>query len=433
MIRSLYERLRDSLFALPATIIVALGLAAWGARRVDALVGTESSWLLPTTVDSTRAILSTVATATITVAGIVFSMTAVVVQLATSELSPRVTQSFLRDPYQQVTIGLSVGTFVYSLLVLSDVRGSEDQPFTAHDFSATLAVLLGVVAMIFIVFFIDRTIRNMRIDTVIRQLAKAVEKAIDKMPKRDPSAIEGPLPDVDAGSIATVRETGWVVDIDFDAILDAVPHDSLVRLDLRVGDFITSREVAGRIWPTVDEATCRAVARAVTVAQTRSLKNDPMYGLRQMVDVALRALSPSLNDPTTASDVIRHLGGPIQAVLLSDLAGRVVGGEEGTRIYLSRTLTYSDYVHDTFREIRLNASGEPHVLHALLETLASLIDVVSARGHRGRTSALVAEVEGILRVIDESDMPEEEKKRLFDFAIQLGLDEPISDPELLDQ
>lgn len=134
-------------------------------------------------VDSARAILSTVATATITVAAIVFSMTAVVVQLATSQFSPRVTQDFLRNRYQQVTIGLTVGTFVYALMVLSTVRGSETGPATTHDASVTGGVVLAVVSMVAIISFIDRIMRSMRIDTIVRRVADATEKAGCRNPR----------------------------------------------------------------------------------------------------------------------------------------------------------------------------------------------------------------------------------------------------------
>ncbi|HSM45068.1 MAG TPA: DUF2254 family protein, partial [Acidimicrobiia bacterium] len=205
MITSIYERIRDSLFLVPISLIVGLGLAAWWARWMDGVVPSNSPWLLPTTVESTRAILSTVATATITVAGVVFSMTAVVVQLATSQLSPRVTQGLLRDRYQQVTIGVSVGTFVYALLVLSDVHGTEEIPFSRHDFSATVAVTLGVISMVVIVYFLDRVMRSMRIDTIIRRIADETEVAIPALPERAVSSAEGLSPPTDdPGSLVYV-------------------------------------------------------------------------------------------------------------------------------------------------------------------------------------------------------------------------------------
>lgn len=421
MLTSLYEKIRDSLFLIPASLIIGLGLFAWVARRLDSVLPPAVPWLLQTTVDSTRSILSTVATATITVAAIVFSMTAVVVQLATSQFSPRVTQGFLRDRYQQVTIGFSVGTFVYALLVLSDVQGSEEIPFTSHDFSATLAVGLAVASMILIVLFIDRIMRSMRIDTIIRRLADSTESAIDSLPDREPQAADGSAPHADPGSTVTVTKTGWVRWIDIDQILGAMPEDTAVRVDLRIGDFITHGEVAARVWPEIDEETEMAIASAITVDRTRSISSDPSYGIRQLVDIALRALSPSMNDATTGSDVIRHLGGPLQAILMRSLPGRVAGDDGGRRVYLPRAMTHSDYVHAAFREIRINSDGEPYALHALIETLASLIGVVTSNGLEGRTAALQAEADATIEMIRRSDLADHDKEYLLGFARRLGL------------
>lgn len=428
MIRSAYERLRDSLFALPATIVAILGLSAFLARAIDTAVPNDVTWLLPTTVDSTRAILSTVATATITVAGIVFSMTAVVVQLATSQLSPRVTQGFLRDPLQQVTVGLSVGTFVYSLLALANVHGTEELPFASADFTATLAVVLGVASMVFIVFFIDRTMRNMRIDTIIRSLADSVESSIKSLPKRDANDTDAErvMPNSEAGSVIEVGRTGWVAHIDMDHMLRSVPPDTLLRIDLRVGDFVTRGEVAARSWPAIDEDSETKIGSSVTVTRTRSVSNDPSYGIRQLVDIGLRALSPSLNDPTTASDLVRHLGGPMQALLLRELPGRVVTGEDGRRLYLPRVLTYSDYVHMAFREIRLSSVDQPYVLRSLIETLASLRDVLEAAELSGRTRALDIEAEETLAIVQKSDLPDIDRQALLDFARSVRLVEVSS-------
>lgn len=429
MITSIYERVRDSLFALPAVLIVGLGAIAWVARRVDGLIPAETPWLLPTTIDSTRAILSTVATATITVAGIVFSMTAVVVQLATTQLSPRVTQGLLRDRYQQITIGVSVGTFVYALLVLADVHGTEQRPFSTHDFSATLAVALGVVSLLFIVYFIDRTMRMMRIDTVIRRLADATEDSIENLPHREAAADGvGTMPSNEAETTVEVAQTGWVTQVDSDRILAAIPTETVVRVDLRVGDFITRREVAARTWPAVDEAAAETIAAAITTARTRTIANDPSYGIRQLVDIGVRALSPSLNDPTTGSDVVRHLGGPVQALILRDLPGRVLSDGGGRRIYMPRALSHSDYIHAAFREIRLSSAGQPHVLHALVETLASLIAVARAADRESRVAALQAEADATLALVNESGLPEGDRQYVLEFARQLGLAE-VSDEE----
>lgn len=428
-ITSVYERIRDSLFLLPAALIGGMGVAAFVTGAVDRELASEIDtwWLLSTTVDSTRSILSTVATATITVAAIVFSMTAVVVQLATSQYSPRVTQGYLRDRYQQVTIGLTVGTFVYSLLVLAQVRGSEEGAATSHDVSATVALLLAVASMVAIVSFIDRMMRSMRIDTIVRRLADETESSIETLPERAPlgdEAIEHPDPD--AGGEIPMGRTGWIRTIDTAGLLAALPGNTILRLDLRVGDFVADEEVAAMAWPAVDETVARRLRRAIEVGRTRTIHQDPAYGIRQMVDIALLALSPARNDATTGADVVHHLAGPLMALLRRQLPGRVASDDRGNRVYLPRALTHADYVHGAFREIRINSRRQPHVLHALLETLSSLIVVVEGDDHDGRASALRGEAAATVEVIRAADMPEADRRSLLAFARQVGLTDDLS-------
>lgn len=427
MLISWFDRVKDSLFLIPTGIILFLGVLSRIAVALDGFARDEDSifpWLVPTTVDSARAILSTVATATVTVAAIVFSMTAVVVQLATSQFSPRVTQGFLRDRYQQVTIGLTIGTFVYALFVLVAVRGGEETVRTTHDISVTIAVVLAVVSMVAIVSFIDRIMRSMRIDTIVRRLAEETQSSFESLPEREVVATDtDPSPDGDSVSRMAVTRSGWIRSIDIDALLASLPDGTTVRLDVRSGDYIAAGEVAATMWPAVDDATESALGRAIDLGRTRTIASDPSYGIRQMVDIALRALSPSLNDATTGADVVHHLTGPMRTLLLRDLPGRVAGNDRGSRVFLPRALTHSDYVHGAFREIRLNAKDQPHVLRALLETLSSLIGLVAEADLESRTGALRQEAEATLAVLDRSSMPEQDKDHLHEFARSVGLEE----------
>lgn len=426
MLISWLDRVKDSLFLIPAGIIVVLGVLSRVAVALDGLAADDDTaipWLVTTTVDSARSILSTVATATVTVAAIVFAMTAVVVQLATSQFSPRVTQGFLRDRYQQVTIGLTIGTFVYSLFVLVAVRGGEETVQTTHDISVTIAVVLAVVSMVAIVSFIDRIMRSMRIDSIVRSLSEQTQRSFEALPERGVIAtVADPSPDGSSVSRMEVTRSGWVRSINVDALLDALPDGTTARLDIRSGNYIAAGEVAATLWPEVDEEIESAVARVIDLGRTRTIESDPSYGIRQMVDIALRALSPALNDATTGADVVHHMTGPIRAALLRDLPGRVASNDRGSRIFMPRALTHSDYVHGAFREIRINATNQPHVLRALLETLSSLIALVEEAGLDSRTAALRQEAEATLVVVDSSSMPDRDKEDLHEFARSVGLE-----------
>jgi uncharacterized membrane protein len=427
MLTALYDRIKDNSFLIPAGIIVLLGVLSRIAIDLDGLAtegGVAFPWLVPTTVDSARSILSTVATATVTVAAIVFSMTAVVVQLATSQFSPRVTQGFLRDRYQQVTIGLTIGTFVYALFVLAAVRGGEETTGTTHDVSVTIAIILAVASMVAIVSFIDRIMRSMQIDTIVRTLAEETQSAIEALPEREAVATEADLvPAGDSVSRMAVTRSGWVRSIDIDQLLEGLPDGTTVRVDVRPGDYIAAGEVAATIWPAVDESAESSLGEAIDLGRTRSIASDPAYGIRQMVDIALRALSATLNDATTGADVVHHMSGPMRAVLLRDLPGRVAKNGGGSRVFLPRALNHSDYVHGAFREIRINAVDQPHVLRALLETLSSLLGLVDRADLESRSGALRLEAAATLEAVDSSRIPDQDKAHLHDFARSVGLED----------
>ncbi|MEX2134889.1 MAG: DUF2254 family protein, partial [Acidimicrobiia bacterium] len=188
-------------------------------------------------------------------------------------------------------------------------------------------------------------------------------------------------------------------------------------------DYVAAGEVAATVWPAVDEPTEIALGRAIDLGRTRTIESDPSYGIRQMVDIALRALSPSLNDATTGADVVHHLTGPMRTLLLRDLPGRVAGNDRGARVFLPRALTHSDYVHGAFREIRINAADQPHVLMALLETLSSLIGLVEEADLESRTGALRQEAQATIEVINGSSFPERDKEHLHEFARSVGLEQ----------
>ncbi|MEX1005008.1 MAG: DUF2254 domain-containing protein [Acidimicrobiia bacterium] len=425
-VRARIDSVRDSLFLLPAGLIIALAAGSQFARNLDGVLASgDSPWLLATTTESARAILTTVATATVTVAAIVFSMTSVVVQLATSQFSPRVTQDFLRDRYQQVTIGLTIGTFVYALLVLGSVRVAQGDTERAYHFSVTVGVVLAVLSMLAIVSFIDRVMRSMRIDTIVHSLAQESEKAFRGLPKSTGQHEGAAMPTaISESSRVELSQPGWVRSIDLDEVLSALPGNTSVRLDVRTGDFIAEHAEVGAVWPPVDERVADAVGKAIQLGRTRTVQDDPAYGVRQMVDIALRALSPSLNDPTTAADVVRQLKVPLRALLLGDVPGRVVGDDRGNRVYVPRAFTFSDYVHGAFTEIRFNAGGQPYVLLALVETLGSLLGMLDEAGIDGRSAALQREAALTIETIRSSDLSDHEESSLYEGARAAGIAVP---------
>lgn len=385
-----WERARESLLVVPV-VLVAVGTAlAWAAIRIDA-AGVGEPWssiLVEASVDSSRAVLTTVAGATASVAGIVFALTAVAVQLASSTYSPRVIQGYLRDGFQQSVIGLVAGTFAFALLALASI---DESGATRPRLTVTLGVGLGVVTFLVIVVTIDHVVRSLRADSIIRRLTEETLAAIRRYHPEQTALDPGDFtpPDAEPVVVRSARR-GWIRSIDRDGILDRLPKGSIVRLDTSVGSLLREGGQVATVWSEhLDAAHAQDIVRdALVVGRSRTLDQDPIYGFRLLADVALRALSPGINDPTTAVTVVRHFAGPLVEVFTRDLPPRVYQGEEGRRLYEPLRPTDADFLRVSLREVRLFAGGQPEVLESIA---ALLTEVASVTGPDGRRHDLLAE------------------------------------------
>lgn len=379
--------------------------------------------VLSVTVSGARAIATTVAGATITVAAIVFSITALSTQMAASQYSPRTVGDFFDDPFQQMIIGLVVGTFTYSLLILAGLGDVLDSTVEASpSLAVTLDILLGVLSAIGIVAFINHSLRRMQIDSVVRRIADAtldsMRRDLDKTP--GPEISETPPPSGDTHDVIAKR-TGWVTKIDTESLLSRTPESTAVRVGVRVGEAVSEGDQIATIWsenPEVIETATSAVRGAIRLASQRSIASDPGFGIRQLVDIALRALSPGVNDPTTAVDVLHHLKIPIREVLLSEAPKRVFIADDGKKVYLAETPSRTDYVHIAFAEIRLAAAGQLSVIEALVEVLKDLEAELRGADLISRATAVREELQLTVQMARDSGLPDPDLTRVVGHEMQ---------------
>ncbi len=417
-VRSLVQRIRDSLFFIPVLGIVTFSGLAILILYFDRKLSyeDESPWLLAATVAGGRSIATTVAGATITVAAIVFSITALSSQIAATQYSPRAVRGFFEDRFQQIVIALIVGTFTYSLLILAGLSTasagvSEPSPSIA----VTINVILGVASAIGIVGYIDHSLKRFQVDSVIRRISNDTLRAVQKQ-KRDHGNATDEAREQPEGISDSVksRKLGWVQGINAAKIAKMIPDGATIRIEVRLGDPVSEGDHIASIWP--DEAKDEAediLEKSITVGQDRSLDNDPAFGVRQLVDIALKALSPGINDPTTALDVVHHLKVPIREVLLREAPVRVYTGPSGQRVYLPEAFSRSDFVHAAFAEIRLNGKGQPSVLAGLLDVLGDLRDELAGEDMAGRAAAIDEEWNLTIDVLHDSGLPEADVERVL--------------------
>ncbi|HSM44995.1 MAG TPA: DUF2254 family protein, partial [Acidimicrobiia bacterium] len=266
--------------------------------------------------------------------------------------------------------------------------------------------------------YINHSLRRMQIDSVVRRIASSSIEAIERhLNERDKNGtvVEGRPPESDSHRLKSNRG-GWIVKIDDQAILETLPPGSTARVDVRVGEAVSVNDRIMTIWPDPGESWhgFDHLRRAIVAAHERSVDLDPTFGIRQLVDIALKALSPGINDPTTAVDVIHHLKTPVRTVLLSDAPQRVFSGPDDRRVFLAGLPGRSDYVHVAFSEIRLAAQHQPYVLAALIEVLGDLEEDLAEADLEERQGAVMEELRLTIESAQRGGLPEPDLRRILD-------------------
>jgi uncharacterized membrane protein len=386
-VRSMIERMKDSQFLIPALCIAASVALVTATNELDQR-GIESPLAIASSVTGTRTLLATIAGSIITVAALVFSLSAVTMQLAATQYSPRVVQGFMRDRRQQAAFGIAIGTFTYALVALATLPAADSGVMRA-DWTATTSVGLAVLTAVVIVAFIDHVIRKVRVDDTIRRLAEQTEAAFVPRADRPPVADEGWEAVTDEAIAVRSSRAGFVQEIDVDGLVGSLPSGAVARLDVWAGHFVTKGRRVLTVWSS-ESSQISDVLSFVAVGEQRTIGQDPGFGIRQLVDIALRALSPGVNDPATAADVVRHLTGCLRAAHLTGDANRVFYDELGSRLFAPHAPTVDRLVADAITPIRRAAADHPLVLAAIVDALSGLDDELAAEGHQ--RSALQREI-----------------------------------------
>ena len=420
-LRSYVETVRSSLFFIPMVCVVLAVVLGEAMLVVDASVDGIPD-RLTATVDSARTVLTTVAGATLSFAGIAFSVSLLLISLTSSQYSPRVVHGMFRDPFNKRVMGLVIGTFTYCLVVLRAVRSSleAEGDGIVPSVSILLAVALGVASILAIVAFINHAAHSMDISKILHRVTReALEQARGGWPEPDPETqhdLEGsdrPLP----ASAATVRFSryGWVENIDFDQLLAALPPRSRTTLATFAGRYATRNTPICEIWPAPEsEDVGDRVRAAVRVGKSRTMQQDVAYGVRQLADVAIKAMSPGINDPTTAHDAISHAG-----TVLSDLLCRIppaqrLRGEDGQVLLVPHATTHRELVGLAFDEVRIASAEDPTVLIYLLEVVYQVIRSLDHLDRPDAVAALRAQAELIRVMNEEAGVPEPDRQRVRD-------------------
>ena len=376
-IGAVVENLRGSMWFMPGVgALAAIALGGW-LSRVEVTEGSLlASLVFSGGAEGARGMLQAVATAVITVTSLVFSLTVVTLQLASTQFSPRLLRTFLRLPANQVVLSTFIATFVYSIVVLRTVRSAE--PPYVPQLAVTVGFVLVLMSVAALVFFINHITTEIRVDTLMWRVETDTIETIGRVHPApfDRTATVATLPErpLHAVPIPALR-AGTVQAVDVDRLRGvAAGADSTLLLACHVGDRVVHNGTLAWLWtPAADdpvgnlEACARAVNQAVTIGHERTMQQDISYGVRQLADIAVKAMSPGVNDPTTAVDAVGHLtsvlsvlvGRHVEPLVVSDGGGHV-------RVAVDR-IPFERHLDRAIAQIRRYAAAEPDVLLALLD------------------------------------------------------------------
>ncbi len=403
-----------SLFFVPVVgvlvSIVAAAVTIWIDSRLD-LQGGDLPLGVTSTVASARSVLSTIAGATMTFAAIAFSISLLIIQQASSQFSPRVVHTLFRDPFNKRVMGLVMGTFTYCLVVLRSVRtlGESGGDAVIPNLSVAMAVVLGIATIISIAAFLNHSAHSMDVSQILERIENDatghVRRQWNIAESDQPSPQPIAVPDHPA-HIVRFDRSGWVQQIDTSALLTCLPDHTIAWIHIYPGRYaIRSAPLCALSKePEHLEATEHAIRSAVSTGNTRTMQQDISFGLREMADVGLKALSPGINDPTTAQDAIFHSAAVLAELLRRDPPPRELRGDEGRRVVLVEQPTGDDLVRLAFGELRRAAATQPTVCIYLLEALHLLREGLDASGLSSRTAVLVEQARLVVAGCEADDV-----------------------------
>jgi uncharacterized membrane protein len=412
-----WEALRTTFWLIPTVLVLVASLLFVITFEID-LAGfhhhlTLPYWIRTGSADAGRQVLIAIAAAVITVVGVVFSITILALTLASQQFGPRMMRNFIRDIGNQMTLGVFVGTFVYSVLALGSITSSRHGDFVPH-LSITVAEALLLVDLGVLIYFIHHIAKSIQLPEVIAGIARDLSRAIDaEFPPQVAQAEEATglesgrsVSDLiklidERGAVVPSSASGYLQFVGYAQLVDIASHtDSVIRLDHRPGHFIATGRPLATVWPGgAAGQVALALSKAHVTGPHRTLMQDPVFAIDQLVEIAIRALSPAVNDTFTALTCIDWLSAGLSQVSGRTLSEGVYRDRDGRVRLIETDPSYARMVNRAFDKIRQSSRGMPAVMIRLLDALASIApEVVSAE----QLATLIRQGRMILQSAEES-------------------------------
>ena len=427
------DRIRSSFWFIPSVMASGAMVLAFATVALETPVRDwlTLNWGLSFTggAEGASSLLGAIAGSMITIAGVVFSMTLVALSLASSQLGPRLLRNFMRDTMTQMVLGTFVATFLYCLLVLRTIRRAEETLFVPH-LSVTFGVLLTVVSVAVLIYFIHHVSVSIQANVIVARIGTELIEGIERLfpgtiGRGAPRIPTEPLNaefldrfDREARPIGS-DEDGYLQFIDGDALMAlAMQEDVVIRVERRPGHYVVATSPLALVWPgnRVTDQLMDRVNSAFAMGIQRTSGQDLEFAVNQLVEIAVRALSPGVNDPFTAITCVDRLGSALCCLAQRGMSSPYRYDTQDQLRVITPVLTFSDVTDVAFNQIREYGRTSTSVTIHLLETIA----VIAGSVHRSEDRvALLRHAKMIARGAG-GGLPEDEDRKEVEKRFQLA-------------
>ncbi len=401
--RRIWNVLWSSFWFLPSVIVAVCMVFAAVMIEADSMTSARllEQWprLFGAGATGAQALMSTIASSMMSVVGVTFSVVLVALALASSQYTSRILRTFINSRTIQAILGIFAGIFVYCLIVIRAIRSGDEGAFVPN-----IAVFMGVVLAIgsvgVLIFFIHHIASSIQASAIISSVATETISAIDKLfPQqlgREPGEdVDDPMqqtPPERKWRAVSVRESGYIQSVDCEALLQVARElRTIVRMEHAIGEFAVEETalVSVALAGPPNRETVTALQAAFSIYCYRTVEQDAAFGIRQLVDVALKALSPGVNDVSTAVTCVDYL-----TAILSRLANRKIPSphryDDGELRVIAKGPSFEGLLTEACDQIRSSASGNVAIISRMLGALQT---IGSRTTHPGRRRALREQLE----------------------------------------
>lgn len=392
-IRQIWDDLRSSLWFRPSLWVIGLTILAvvlLGAehRLSEVEASLNLPWFFLTGADGARTMLGAVGTAMLTVTTLAFSIMMVAVIQSANAYSPRILRQYLSDTANQHVLGILISTFLFSLLVLRAVRATDEATFVPS-LAVNVALLLSLLSIGAFIYFIHHVAHSIQVGNIIQLILHETESLVEEI---FPSTIGEPwtgqqpptLPDTPS-AVVHAEYNGYIQFIELSDLLDyAIAADGVIHLHRTVGDYVVPGNPVVTMWPAeaLDDDMRHSLHQTIHVGKERTLVQDLAYGVRQLSDIGIRALSPGINDPSTAAHCIDALATVLAKVVQRGTVSPYRCDEDGTVRVIAYGPTFETLLDLAFDQIRHYGAGDVAILTRLLEVYGEIGYTATQPDHR---------------------------------------------------